>query len=183
MKKALVVLGGIGFATLLAGYLLVWRPLKIGGTQLRTYGSLQVYYGALTGLAAFFLEVGRGWILGLATDEELIGKFDAHVAEFNSLSRSIAADHSFIYTPECKRRLAAIGVTSAIGAPGWEGGYEVCFWMSATGWVVHSTYKGILWSDAEVRPLVDSLDAVEIPLQTTAYRRIADHWYVCVQRD
>ena len=119
---------------------------------------------------------------GLATDQDLINTFRGNEAEFNALAQLIASRPQLVGSAEVRQRIAKLGEMEVL--PSWNpDDQHIYFLMSATGYAVHSKYKGLLRSDVAVTPLLATLDDAQIPLHTVAFRKISDGWYLYLQRD
>jgi hypothetical protein len=134
---------------------------------------------------AFVVALTLGGLAGCArhpSDREMIERFNAHREEFQMLADEALTDVGSVGRDEYQRRLAALGI-GGVGVGNQLRG-EVTFSMSSKGvGFAHGSSKGFLYTPTIPDPLLDSLEGKAVRAYASAYRRIADRWYLYLYRD
>lgn len=193
----LLIFGAAGIVGSLIGGLGLVLGAAIGNWGLNRWRALRPMGIYVVAAVVLFLIGAGGVIPDRHTDNVMIQNFWKHEAKFNQLVdmsnedaglgriaptfirplSSGAAEISQERWDEYRALFKELDLRHGISRGG-EGSIGLEYW--ATGMVTGGSYKGYVYSENELSPIINSLDKPSIPVKSMVpiYRKIKDSWYL-----
>jgi len=119
---------------------------------------------------------------GEPSDRAIEDQFRSHRQQFDEVVGRIQRDPGIVYSGPFLAELKGLGVTGVITS-GVSPGMSIQFTLATSGYSVHGSAKGLVYSPIAVHPEFDSLDGHEVtPPDSEGYRRIDTNWHVWLHR-